>query len=248
MEVAVDHYSVLKLPSDEKSASLTEDDISRAYKKTALKLHPDKNPNDPNANAKFQKLLSSYEILKDPETRKQFDDLLRFKRQQKADHDLLQKAEYDLQNQRKKQEERASAPPPSQTGEAAAQAEILGMVIKLLKQFAQVYNLLAAEEEKEKQEEIEKTYKFKEQRMRQQERAYYFQEQRRRQQKEARPEDGTRTNKRKLQQALQTYKNVIFDGIPCWTDESDSRTCWETIKLLVVSLIDLAVIEEYLAI
>ncbi|KAI6677544.1 hypothetical protein NL676_038340 [Syzygium grande] len=48
----------------------------------ALELHPDKRPDDPDAHANFQKLKSSYEILKDEKARKLFDDLLRVKREQ----------------------------------------------------------------------------------------------------------------------------------------------------------------------
>ncbi|KAA8535968.1 hypothetical protein F0562_028446 [Nyssa sinensis] len=54
--------------------------ISRAYRSKALELHPDKRPDDPNAHANFQKLKTSYEILKDEKARKLFDDLLRIKR------------------------------------------------------------------------------------------------------------------------------------------------------------------------
>lgn len=38
-------------------------EITKAYHKLARQTHPDKHPNDPNANAKFQKLLEAYEIL-----------------------------------------------------------------------------------------------------------------------------------------------------------------------------------------
>lgn len=78
----VDHYSVLGLPSGEEGAKLTEKEISKAYKQKALELHPDKRPDDPDAVENFQKLKSSYEILKDEKARKLFDDLLRVKREQ----------------------------------------------------------------------------------------------------------------------------------------------------------------------
>ncbi|KDP39310.1 hypothetical protein JCGZ_01067 [Jatropha curcas] len=81
MHIDVDHYSVLGLPSGEEGAKLTEKEISRAYKSKALELHPDKRPDDPNAHDNFQKLKSSYEILKDEKARKLFDDLLRVKRE-----------------------------------------------------------------------------------------------------------------------------------------------------------------------
>ncbi|KAK4372358.1 hypothetical protein RND71_007742 [Anisodus tanguticus] len=81
MDTKVDHYAVLDLPSGEEGAKLSEKDISKAYKKKALELHPDKRLDDPNAHLNFQKLKTSYEILKDEKARKLFDDLLRVKRE-----------------------------------------------------------------------------------------------------------------------------------------------------------------------
>ncbi|KAF3455572.1 hypothetical protein FNV43_RR00205 [Rhamnella rubrinervis] len=82
MDMDVDHYSVLGLPSGEEGAELTEKEISRAYKAKALELHPDKRPHDPNAHSNFQKLKSSYDILKDEKARKLFDYLLKVKKEQ----------------------------------------------------------------------------------------------------------------------------------------------------------------------
>ncbi|KAJ4822260.1 hypothetical protein Tsubulata_049854 [Turnera subulata] len=73
----VDHYRVLGLASGEEGAKLTGREISRAYKAKALEVHPDKRPEDPNADAKFRTLKSSYETLMDPASRKKFDDFLR---------------------------------------------------------------------------------------------------------------------------------------------------------------------------
>ncbi|KAF7810759.1 dnaJ-like protein subfamily C member 17 [Senna tora] len=82
MDPDVDHYRILGLPSGEEGAKLTDKEISKAYKLKALELHPDKRPDDPNAHSNFQKLKTSYEILKDEKARKLFDDLLRVKREQ----------------------------------------------------------------------------------------------------------------------------------------------------------------------
>ncbi|XP_050211291.1 pre-mRNA-splicing factor cwf23-like [Mercurialis annua] len=71
----VDHYLVLGISNIE-GLNLVEEDITKLFKKKALKLHPDKNLDDPNAKSKFQKLLSSYQILKNPTSRKKFHDLL----------------------------------------------------------------------------------------------------------------------------------------------------------------------------
>ncbi|KAI3959445.1 hypothetical protein MKW98_019035 [Papaver atlanticum] len=72
----IDHYAVLGLPSGEEGAKLTQADIKKAYKTKARELHPDKCPVDPNANANFQSVQSSYNILRDEIQRKRFDDLL----------------------------------------------------------------------------------------------------------------------------------------------------------------------------
>lgn len=90
MDIEVDHYVALGLPSGVEGTKLSEKDISKAYKKKALELHPDKRPDDPNAHLNFQKLKTSYEILKDEKARKLFDDLLRVKRekiQRQSQHD-----------------------------------------------------------------------------------------------------------------------------------------------------------------
>jgi curved DNA-binding protein CbpA len=75
-KVLYDHYSRLGLPSGEEGTKLDKIAIRKAYRAKALQLHPDKRPNDPDANAKFQRLQSSYATLMDPQARKQFDSIL----------------------------------------------------------------------------------------------------------------------------------------------------------------------------
>ncbi|XP_040361414.1 dnaJ homolog subfamily B member 11-like [Rosa chinensis] len=75
--VLTDHYKVLDLPSGDEGAKLTEQEITKRYKAKALLLHPDKRPDYPLAGAEFQQLKESYEVLKDPESRKKFHALLR---------------------------------------------------------------------------------------------------------------------------------------------------------------------------
>jgi len=77
-------YKVLGVRKNAAQAS-----IKTAYKKKAGKLHPDKNPNDPNATANFQELQKAYEILSDPERRKHYDTTGEIKNRQPA---LEQKA------------------------------------------------------------------------------------------------------------------------------------------------------------
>jgi len=63
-----DYYEVLGVG---KSASA--DDIKRAYRRMAMKYHPDKNPNDKEAEGKFKECAEAYEVLSDTEKRKQYD-------------------------------------------------------------------------------------------------------------------------------------------------------------------------------
>ncbi|MEP6465216.1 MAG: J domain-containing protein [Parafilimonas sp.] len=64
----VDYYKTLGI---EKSA--TEEEIKKAYRKLARKFHPDLNPNDKEANKKFQQINEANEVLSDPEKRKKYD-------------------------------------------------------------------------------------------------------------------------------------------------------------------------------
>ncbi len=64
----VDYYKILGI---EKNA--TADDIKKAYRKLARKLHPDLNPNDTEAHKKFQQINEANEVLSDPEKRKKYD-------------------------------------------------------------------------------------------------------------------------------------------------------------------------------
>ncbi len=56
------------------SNKATTKEIRMAFKKIALIKHPDKNPDDPNANEEFVKINRAYEILKDEELRKKYDN------------------------------------------------------------------------------------------------------------------------------------------------------------------------------
>ena len=64
----IDYYKILGV---DKTAS--DDDIKKAYRKLARKLHPDLNPNDKDAKQKFQQINEANEVLSDPEKRKKYD-------------------------------------------------------------------------------------------------------------------------------------------------------------------------------
>jgi molecular chaperone DnaJ len=63
-----DYYRTLGIS---KKASLSE--IKKAYRKLARKYHPDLNPGDKTAEMKFKEITEAYEVMKDPEKRKQYD-------------------------------------------------------------------------------------------------------------------------------------------------------------------------------
>ncbi|MBD3315086.1 MAG: DnaJ domain-containing protein, partial [Chitinivibrionales bacterium] len=63
-----DYYEILGL-----SKSASEDEIKKAYRKLAVKFHPDKNPGDKEAEEKFREATEAYEVLKDAKKRAQYD-------------------------------------------------------------------------------------------------------------------------------------------------------------------------------
>nr|GMD42730.1 DnaJ homolog subfamily C member 17 [Ipomoea batatas] len=134
MDSDVDHYDVLGLPSGEEGAKLSEKEISKAYRLKALELHPDKRPDDRNAHANFQRLKTSYEVLKDEKARKLFDDLLRVKRdkiRRQSQHDTKRrKMMSDLEER-----ERASFEPDAR---AKAQDEEERIARKLKEEIAKI--------------------------------------------------------------------------------------------------------------
>jgi curved DNA-binding protein len=65
-----DYYKILGV---DKSA--TKEEISKAFRKLAVKYHPDKNPNNKAAEEKFKEITEAHEVLSDPEKRKKYDTL-----------------------------------------------------------------------------------------------------------------------------------------------------------------------------
>lgn len=64
----MDYYSILEISKD---ASV--DDVKKAYRKMAVKYHPDKNPGDAAAEARFKEVSEAYEVLSDPKKREVYD-------------------------------------------------------------------------------------------------------------------------------------------------------------------------------
>ena len=63
-----DYYEVLGV---DKSAG--EDEIKKAYRKLAMKYHPDRNPDDKEAEEKFKEINEAYEVLSDPDKKSKYD-------------------------------------------------------------------------------------------------------------------------------------------------------------------------------
>ncbi|MBE0582349.1 MAG: J domain-containing protein, partial [Desulfofustis sp.] len=66
--MAKDYYGVLGVKKD-----ASADEIKKAYRKLALKHHPDKNPGDKKAEETFKEITEAYAVLSDVEKRRQYD-------------------------------------------------------------------------------------------------------------------------------------------------------------------------------
>lgn len=65
-----DYYKILGV-----TKNATQDEIKKAYRKLAVKFHPDKNKDDKKAEERFKEIGEAYEVLKDSEKRKKYDQL-----------------------------------------------------------------------------------------------------------------------------------------------------------------------------
>ncbi len=68
MAAKTDYYELLNVSRD-----ASADDIKKSYRKLAMKYHPDRNPDDPEAEAKFKESKEAYEVLSDDQKRSIYD-------------------------------------------------------------------------------------------------------------------------------------------------------------------------------
>jgi DnaJ family protein B protein 4 len=61
-------YTILEVPE-----TATSEEIKKSYRRLSMQYHPDKNPNNPDATSKFQKISEAYETLSDNNKRKEYD-------------------------------------------------------------------------------------------------------------------------------------------------------------------------------
>lgn len=66
--MAKDYYDILGVTRE-----ASDDDIKKAFRKLALKYHPDRNPDDKGAEEKFKEINEAYQVLSDPQKKSQYD-------------------------------------------------------------------------------------------------------------------------------------------------------------------------------
>jgi molecular chaperone DnaJ len=65
-----DYYKILGI-----AEGASQKEVTRAYRKLARKLHPDANPDDPKAEERFKEVSAAYDVVGDPDKRKEYDEV-----------------------------------------------------------------------------------------------------------------------------------------------------------------------------
>lgn len=73
MSAQKDYYKILGV-----SESASDDEIKKVYRKLAVKYHPDKNPGNKEAEAKFKDISAAYYVLSDPKRKREYDQIRKF--------------------------------------------------------------------------------------------------------------------------------------------------------------------------
>ena len=106
--MARNHYQILKVAND-----ASEADIRKAFRVKAKEIHPDHNPDDPSANAKFIALKAAHDLLLDPAARRKYDHELLHSDNNSIRHNRRNAdTERKTSTQRKKSTEGRAAPNP----------------------------------------------------------------------------------------------------------------------------------------
>ncbi len=80
MQVSKDLYKLLGL-----SRNASEEEIRKAHRKLVRKYHPDTNPDDPQAGERFKEIQRAYEVLSNPEKRREYDNRFRASSRESSD-------------------------------------------------------------------------------------------------------------------------------------------------------------------
>ena len=148
----LDLYLLLGVETD-----AAEKDIKKAYRKKALKCHPDKNPDNPKAAEEFHRLSDAYEVLSDEAARKAFDTILKARKASEIRKRQLdskrRKMRDDLEEREKRAKEDAEAVLLNQNTKAKSDEERLADEIERLRRRG---NAMLEEEQQRIRDEIEK--------------------------------------------------------------------------------------------
>ena len=70
MATEIDYYEILQV-----TRTATDTEIKKSYRRMAMKYHPDRNPGDDKAEAKFKEIQKAYAVLSDSQKRVAYDQL-----------------------------------------------------------------------------------------------------------------------------------------------------------------------------